>query len=82
MQSIEQFLLNLVYFFTNNWIASVILAVVIIIMAIKKPSMLYKTVGAIVFAVAVLYMMIFLEKSMFSGASSKERSYEVERQLK
>ncbi len=82
MQSIEQFLLDIVYFFIGNWIASAILAVVIIAMAIKKPELLFKVAGGIVLSVAVLYMMIFLEKSMFSGVSSKERSFEVERQSK
>lgn len=82
MQVIEEYLLNIVYFFSGNWIASGILAVVIIVMAIKKTELLLKVTGGIVLVVGVLYIMIFLEQSMFSGVSSKERSYEVERQLK
>jgi hypothetical protein len=82
MEAIEQFLLQIPYFFINNWIASAILAVVVIIAAIKNPGLLFKVICSIVAVVAVLYIMIFLEKSMFSGASSKERAYEVERQSK
>ena len=82
MQIIEEYLLNIVYFFSDNWIASGLLAMVVIVMAIKKTQLLLKVAGAIVLAVAVLYIMIFLEQSMFSGVSSKTRSYEVERQSK
>ncbi|MBE0583933.1 MAG: hypothetical protein IH612_09210 [Desulfofustis sp.] len=80
MQAIENYLLQIVSFFTGNWIAAVLLAVVIVLMYLKKPKFLFQLVGLIVLAVAVLYLMIFLEKSMFSGVSSKERAYDVERQ--
>ena len=82
MQAIEDFLSNIPYFFINNWIASGVLVLVIIIMALKKPEVLFKVVGGIVLVVVVVYIMIFLEKSMFTGVSSKERAFEVERQAK
>ncbi len=82
MQAIESYLLQIVSFFTGNWIAALILAAVIVLLYLKKPKLLFQLVGLIVLAVALLYIMIFLEKSLFSGVSSKERSYDVERQLK
>jgi FtsH-binding integral membrane protein len=82
MQAIENYLLQIVSFFTGNWVAALILAAVIVLLYLKKPKLLFQLVGLIVLAVAVLYIMIFLEKSMFSGVSSKERAYDVERQLK
>lgn len=82
MQAIEGYLLQIVSFFTGNWIAALILAAVIVLLYLKKPRLLFQLVGLIVLAVAVLYIMIFLEQSMFSGVSSKERAYDVERQLK
>ena len=82
MQAIESYLLQIVSFFTGNWVAALILAAVIVLLYLKKPKLLFQLVGLIVLAVAVLYIMIFLEKSMFSGVSSKERAYDVERQLK
>jgi type IV secretory pathway VirB2 component (pilin) len=82
MQAIESYLLQIVSFFTGNWIAALILAAVIVLLYLKKPKLLFQLVGLIVLAVALLYIMIFLEKSLFSGVTSKERSYDVERQLK
>ncbi len=80
MQIIEAYLLQIVSFFTGNWIAALILAAVIVLLYLKKPKLLFQLVGLIVLAVALLYIMLFLEKSMFSGVSSKERAYDVERQ--
>lgn len=80
MQAIEAYLLQIVSFFTGNWIAALILAAVIVLLYLKKPKLLFQLVGLIVLAVALLYIMLFLEKSMFSGVSSKERAYDVERQ--
>lgn len=79
MQAIEKYLLQIVSFFTGNWIAASILAAVIVLMYLKKPKLLFQLVGSIILIVAVLYIMILLEKSMFSGVSSKERAYDVER---
>jgi len=73
------FLMQIVYFFMGNWIASAILGAVIVIAAIKKPKELFKVVALLVLMVGVLYVMMFLEKSTFSGVSSKERAMEVER---
>jgi len=80
MQAIEAYLIQIVSFFTGNWIAALILAAVIVLLYLKKPKLLFQLVGLIVLAVALLYIMLFLEKSMFSGVSSKERAYDVERQ--
>jgi hypothetical protein len=82
MQAIENYLLQIVSFFMGNWVAALILAAVIVLLYLKKPKLLFQLVGLIILGVAVLYIMIFLEKSMFSGVSSKERAYDVERQLK
>lgn len=82
MQAIENYLLQIVSFFTGNWVAALILAAVIVLLYLKKPKLLFQLVGLIVLGVALLYILIFLEKSMFSGVSSKERAYDVERQLK
>lgn len=78
MQTIEQYLIKLVTYFTTNWIAAAILALVLIIAAIKKPKELFKTVALIAFALGVFYVMMYLEKSMFSGVSSGKKAYDVE----
>jgi hypothetical protein len=36
-------------------------------MYLKKPKFLFQLIGLIVLAVVVLYLLIFLEKSMFAG---------------
>ena len=79
MESIAQYLLKVVDFFAGNPIALAILAVVVIVAAIKKPKELFKVVALIVLMVGVLYVMMYLEKSTFSGVSSKSRALEVER---
>ncbi len=78
MQAIEQYLIKIFTFFTTNWIAAAILAVVIIVAAIKKPKELFKVTALIVFLVGVLYVMIFLEQSMFSGVDSGQKAYNEE----
>ena len=82
MNAIEIYLLQIYHFFAGNWIASGILAVIVIAMAIKNPTLLFKIVASIVGALAVLYILIFLESALFSGVDSKERAIEVERQSK
>ena len=82
MQAIENYLLQIVSFFTGNWIAALIMAAFIVLLYLKKPKLLFQLVGLLLLAVALLYIMLFLEKSMFSGVSSKERAYDVERQTK
>lgn len=79
METIAQYLFDVVFYFTNNLIALGILAVVIIIAAVKKPKELFKLVVLLMLMLGVLYVMIYLEKSTFSGVSSKEQSLEVER---
>ena len=79
METIANYLLQLFSFFTGNLIALAILVIVIGIAAIKKPVELFKVVCLIVFFIGVLYTMIYLEKSTFSGVSSKERALDVER---
>lgn len=78
MQAIEQNLINIFTFFTNNWIAAAILALVIIISAIKKPKELFKIVSFIVLVIGVFYVFMYLEQSMFSGVSSGKKSYNEE----
>ena len=78
MQAIEQFLFNIFTFFTTNYIAAGILVLVIIIAAVKKPRELFKVSALIVLFVSVLYIMIYLEKSMFSGGSSGQKAYNEE----
>ncbi len=82
MQAIENYLLQIVSFFTGNWIAALILAGSIAVLYLKKPKLLFQLVGLLVLALALLYIMIFLEKSMFVGVSSKERAYDVEQQIR
>lgn len=79
MENIAQYLFQIVSYFSNNLIALAILAVVVIIAAVKKPKELFKVVALLVLMVGVLYVLIYLEKSTFSGVSSKERSLDVER---
>lgn len=81
MQEIEQFLLKVVSVFMTTWWAAVILGIVILLAAIKKPKELFKVSALIVLLVGVLYIMIYLEQSTFSGVSSKQRSLEVKRQV-
>jgi len=72
MERIAQYLIQVVSYFTNNWIALAVLVVVIIIAAIKKPKELFKVFALMVLMVGVLYVMMYLEKSTFSGVSSRE----------
>jgi len=78
MQTIELFLNRVVTFFMTNWIAAAILCLVIIFAAIKKPKELFKVTALIALLVGVLYVMIYLEQSMFSGVSSSQKSYDEE----
>ena len=82
MEAIQNFLLQILTFFTSNWIAAAVLAIVVIIAAIKKPAELFKVILLLVVLIGVLYIMIFLEKSTFSGVSSKQRGADIERQSK
>ncbi len=76
MQAIEQYLIRIFSFFTTNGIAAAILLLVIIIAALKKPRELFKVTALIALLVGVLYVMIYLEQSMFSGVSSSQKSYD------
>lgn len=78
MQTIELFLARVVTFFMTNWIAAAILCLVIIFAAIKKPKELFKVTAMVALLVGVLYVMIYLEQSMFSGVSSSQTSYDEE----
>ena len=78
MQAIEQLLLKIFTFFTTNYIAAGILVLIIVIAAVKKPKELFKVSALIVLFVGVLYIMIYLEKSMFSGVSSGQKAYNEE----
>lgn len=79
MDQIAGFLLQIVTYFSGNWIALAVLALVVIIAAVKKPKLLFQVAALLVLMVGVLYVLIYLEKSTFSGVSSKERALEVER---
>jgi apolipoprotein N-acyltransferase len=79
MENIAQYLFQIVAYFSNNLIALAILVIFVIIAAVKKPKELFKVVALLVLMLGVLYVLIYLEKSTFSGVSSKERSLEVER---
>lgn len=78
MQAIEQYLIKIFTFFTTNYIAAGILVLVIIVAAIKKPRELFKVTAIMVLIVGVLYIMIYLEQSMFSGVSSGQKAYDEE----
>lgn len=78
MQAIEQYLIKIFTFFTTNYIAAGVLALVIIVAAVKKPRELFKVTAFMVLIVGVLYIMIYLEQSMFSGVSSGEKAYNEE----
>jgi energy-coupling factor transporter transmembrane protein EcfT len=82
MEAIQNFLLQIFTFFTTNWIAAAVLAIVVIIAAIKKPSELFKVILLLIVLLGVFYIMTYLEKSTFSGVSSKERAVDIERQAK
>lgn len=82
MQAIEQFLIQIVSVFMTNWWAAAILGVVILLAAIKKPVELFKMSALVALLVGVLYFMIYLEQSTFSGVSSKQRSLDIERHSK
>ena len=79
MENIAQYLFQIVSYLSNNLIALAILVVVVIIAAVKKPKELFKVAALLVFMLGVLYVLIYLEKSTFSGVSSKQRSLDVER---
>ena len=78
MQIVEQYLIKIFTFFTTNYIAAGVLALIIIVAAIKKPKELFKVTALITLFVGVLYIMIYLEQSMFSGVSSGEKAYDEE----
>ena len=78
MQAIEQYLVKIFTFFTTNWIAAAILAVIIIAAAVKKPKELFKVAALITLLVGVFYVMMFLEQSMVSGVSSGQKAYNEE----
>ncbi|MGI9536777.1 MAG: hypothetical protein ACR2PB_06890 [Desulfocapsaceae bacterium] len=78
MQAIAQYLAKIFTFFTTNYIAAGVLALIIIVAAIKKPKELFKVTAFITLIVGVLYIMIYLEQSMFSGVSSGQKAYDEE----
>jgi threonine/homoserine efflux transporter RhtA len=78
MQAIEQYLEMVVSFFLSNWIAAAVLGLIIIVAAIKKPKELFKVTALIALLIGVLYVMIYLEQSMFSGVTSSQKSYDEE----
>lgn len=78
MQVIEQYLARVVTFFMSNWIAAAVLGLIILIAAVKKPRELFKITALTALLVGVLYVMIYLEQSMFSGVSSSQKSYDEE----
>lgn len=82
MQEIEQLLMEIVSLFKTNWWAVVILGLVVVLAAIKKPKELFKVSALIAFLVGVLYFMMYLEQSTISGVSSKQRSMDLERRTK
>ena len=83
MDILAQYLMQGVNFFINNWIAAAVLGFVVVVAAIKKPKELFKIVILIALMVGVLYLLIFIEKSMFSGASSTQEGMEkIERGIK
>ncbi|MCG6929215.1 MAG: hypothetical protein LJE64_01560 [Desulfofustis sp.] len=78
MQAIEQFLITVVTFFTSNWIAAAVLAVIVVVAALKKPRELFRVVAFMALLVGVFYVMMYLEQSMFSGVSSGKKAYDEE----
>lgn len=78
MQAIEQYLIKIFTYFTTNWISAAVLAVIIIIAAVKKPKELFKVTAFIVLVIGVFYVLMYLEQSMFSGVSSSEKAYNEE----
>jgi len=78
MQAVAQYLTKMFTFFTTNYIAAGVLALIVIVAAIKKPKELFKVTALITLFVGVLYIMIYLEQSMFSGVSSGQKAYDEE----
>ena len=78
MQAVAQYLTKMFTFFTTNYIAAGVLALIVIVAAIKKPKELFKVTALITLFIGVLYIMIYLEQSMFSGVSSGQKAYDEE----
>ena len=78
MQAVAQYLTKIFTFFTTNYIAAGVLALIVIVAAIKKPKELFKVTALITLFIGVLYIMIYLEQSMFSGVSSGQKAYDEE----
>lgn len=78
MQAVAQYLTKIFTFFTTNYIAAGVLALIVIAAAIKKPKELFKVTALITLFIGVLYIMIYLEQSMFSGVSSGQKAYDEE----
>lgn len=72
MEILAHYLIQGVNFFLNNYIAAAVLGLVILIAALKKPKELFKVIVLIAVMVGLLYLLIFIEKSMFSGVTSKK----------
>ena len=78
MHAVEQYLIKIFTFFTTNYIAAGVLALIVIVATIKKPKELFKVTALITLLIGVLYIMIYLEQSMFSGVSSGQKAYDEE----
>ena len=78
MQAVAQYLTKIFTFFTTNYIAAGVLVLIVIVAAIKKPKELFKVTALITLFIGVLYIMIYLEQSMFSGVSSGQKAYDEE----
>ena len=78
MQAVAQYLTKIFTFFTTNYIAAGVLALIVIAAAIKKPKELFKVTALLTLFIGVLYIMIYLEQSMFSGVSSGQKAYDEE----
>lgn len=78
MQAVAQYLTKIFTFFTTNYIAAGVLALIVFVAAIKKPKELFKVTALITLFIGVLYIMIYLEQSMFSGVSSGQKAYDEE----
>ncbi len=69
--NIDRFFGTIVHFFLTHSIVTLIVAVVIVFLAYKKPKQTLKVFAIVVFFVVVVYVGFYLQEAFFSGVDFK-----------
>lgn len=79
MKVLQDYLWHVYHLIAGNYYVLGALAVVVILLAIKKPKILFKIAAAVVGVIAFVYILVFLETAMFSGHGDRQDTYDVEK---